>query len=292
MAYLYFAIIVACGLGNNIFKNIFAKGKTVTDGDNAIYNAIACGIGAPLALVGSGFSAISAPSLLVSVLFGASMAGVAISAIKALRLGPVTITVLFSDFSIVLPILSGFLIWKEPLTAAKVAGTLIMFCSIYFLVNKTKGKKEEKAQRSWALWAVLFGLTCGLMAFFQQIQTKSGRGESTMFLFWGFSTATVILIIYLIICNRKPSTAQTVNLFGKENLNGLLVGIFGGISHLCTMQILTMMDSTVYYPLKSGVSIAANTLCGFLLFKEKLCRRQVIGLVLGFIAIMLLTLAR
>ena len=47
MQYVFFLIIIGCALGNNVFKNLFAHGETVTDGDNAIYNVIACGIVVP-----------------------------------------------------------------------------------------------------------------------------------------------------------------------------------------------------------------------------------------------------
>ena len=290
--YIYFLIIIACALGNNIFKNLFANGKTVTDGDNAIYNVIACGIGAPMALIGIGFSPISSASLAVAVLFGVCMAGVAISTIKALRMGPMSLTLLFGDFSNVIPILAGFLLWNEGVSALKVAGILIMAVAIYFMVYNKNRDAGSRKTKQWAIWAGIYGLTCGLMAFFEALQTKSGRGESAMFLFWGFTTATLVLLVYLLICNRHEQTAMTVKLFGRENLNGLLVGILGGISHIVAMRLLVLMDASVMYPLKSGICIAANALLGYFLFHEKLSRRQTVGLVLGFAAVMLLSLAK
>lgn len=293
MQYVFFLIIIGCALVNNVFKNLFANGKTMTDGDNAIYNVVACGIGAPMALIGAGFSAISGQSLFMAVLFGSSMAGVAISTIKALRMGPMSLTLLFGDFSMVIPILAGFLLWGESVTPWKAVGILVMFAAIYFMVYQKSGAGEErKKTKTWAVWAMLYGLTCGLMAFFEAMQTKSGRGESAMFLFWGFTTATLVLLVYLFICNRKPETRMTVKLFGPENLNGLLVGIAGGISHIVSMKLLLLMDASLMYPLKAGICIAANALLGYFLFHEKLSKRQFVGLVLGFVAVMMLTMAK
>lgn len=293
MQYVLFLIIIGCAMVNNVFKNLFANGKTLTDGDNAIYNVIACGIGAPMALLGTGFSAISAPSLFVAILFGISMAGVAITTIRALRMGPMSLTLLFGDFSMVIPILAGILLWGEGVTPWKAAGIAVMFAAIYFMVyQKGEAGKGRKKTGTWAMWAALYGLTCGLMAFFEALQTKSGRGESAMFLFWGFTTATLVLLLYLFFCNRKPETAMTVKLFGMENLNGLLVGIAGGISHIVSMKLLLLMDASVLYPLKAGICIAANALLGHFLFHEKLSKRQFVGLLLGFAAVMMLTMAK
>ena len=98
MGTLYLFIILLCAMGNNVFKNLFAKGDVCSDGDNAIYNVIACGIGAPLSLIGQRFTAVSGHTLLTAFFFGLSMAGVAIITIKALRNGPMSLTVLFGNF--------------------------------------------------------------------------------------------------------------------------------------------------------------------------------------------------
>lgn len=288
MAVILIAVILLCAMGNNVFKNLFAKGEVCSDGDNAIYNVIACGIGAPLSLIGNGFSAVSGTTLLLAFFFGLSMAGVAITTIKALRSGPMSLTVLFGNFSAVIPILFGFLFWHEPVSLLKASGILLMFVSIYFIVNPDVNVKVSK---TWVLFAGLYALTTGLMALFQLFQSKRmGGEEAAMFLFWGFTFATLWMIVYLVFCNKKPETKMTIRLLSRENLNGLIVGIFGGISHICTMKVLTVLDSTVFYPVKDGLCLVCNTLLGYFLFKERIHKKQFAGLVLGSIAIMILTI--
>lgn len=288
MGTLYLFIILLCAMGNNVFKNLFAKGDVCSDGDNAIYNVIACGIGAPLSLIGQSFTAVSGHTLLTAFFFGLSMAGVAITTIKALRNGPMSLTVLFGNFSAVIPVLFGFLFWHESISFLKAAGILLMFVSIWFIVNPDV---NVKVSRIWALFAVLYSLTSGLMALFQLVESKTGpEGESSMFLFWGFTFATLWMCVYFLFCQRKPERRMTVRFFSRENLNGLIVGIFGGISHICTMKILLLMDSTVFYPVKDGLCLICNALIGFFLFHEKLHRKQLVGLMLGFAAVMILTI--
>ena len=288
MAAVFLCIILLCAMGNNVFKNLFAKGNVCTDGDNAIYNVIACGIGAPLSLIGHHFAPVSGGTLLIAFFFGLSMAGVAISTIKALRSGPMSLTVLFGNFSAVIPILFGFLFWHEPVSALKAGGILLMFVSIYFITNPDVNVKVSK---TWIVFTLIYSLTSGLMALFQLLETKTfGSGESAMFLFWGFTFATLWMCVYLLYCQRKPETRMTIRLFSRENLNGLVVGIFGGISHICTMKILLLMDSTVFYPVKDGLCLIGNALIGYFLFKEKLHKKQFAGLILGFAAVMILTI--
>lgn len=287
MAALFVFIIILCAMGNNVFKNLFAKGAVCTDGDNAVYNAVACFIGAPLSIIGHGLSAVSSATLIISLFFGLSMAGVAITTIKALRTGPMSLTVLFGNFATLIPIFYGFIFWHEPVSFIKAAGIMLIFFSVFLIINPEKG---VKVSRKWVLYAFLYFLTSGLMALFTLMQAKlCPESENPMFLFWGFLSASLWMLVYLFLCQRKPETRMTVKLLSKENLNGLLVGIFGGISHMCTMKALTLMDSTVFYPVKDGLCIIFNALLSHFLFKEFITKKQYAGLFFGLIAVIILT---
>lgn len=289
MQYLFLLFIVACAMGNNILKNSFAKGEVCTEGDNAVYNAVACFIGAPLSLLGHSIAAPSGSALLYSALFGASMAGVAITTIRALRTGPMALTALFGNFSMLIPILFAFLFWHEAISAPRILGILIMFAAIYLIINPGR-RSGETISPAWILWVALYSLTSGLMALFQQIASKVCPDESAVFLALGFLFATGFVLLYAAFCRRKPETRASFPLFSRQNLSGLIVGVFGGISHICTMAILRLMDSAVFYPLKDGICIICNALLGWFLFRERVSRRAGAGFVLGAISVLLLTI--
>lgn len=292
MQYLYLLIIVACAMGNNIFKNAFAKGEICTEGDNAIYNAIACFIGAPLSMLGHRFLPISGPALLYSFLFGLSMAGVAITTIRALRTGPMAVTALFGNFAMVIPIFFAFFFWHERISLPRILGIAVMFFAIFLMIypGKKAGKEDkETVSREWTLWVSLYALTTGLMALFQQMAAKSHPEDSTMFLFYGFLFATFFVLLYALYCRKEESTRAQFPFFSRQNFNGLFVGILGGISHISAMAILTLMDSAVFYPVKDGICIICNALLGRFLLKERLSKRRMLGFVLGAISILALT---
>ena len=295
MKIILFGLVVLCSMGSNIFKNIFAKGKECTDGDNCVYNIVACAVGAPLSVIGHGISAVSDFTVLMAFCFGTSMAFVAIFAIKALRNGPMALTALFASFSMVIPILFGFFFWQEPVTFAKVFGIVIMFLAVYLIIGPGKGEAAEgikKASGMWPLYAGIYGLATGLMSLFQQIQTKVIPAENSMFLVLGFTFASLVLCIYLPICMRKKESAVTKKFFCAENLNGLIVGIFGGAAHITIVALLVRMDSTVFYPLKAGICIICDMLVGYFLFHEKVSRRKLLGFVIGAVSIVFLTIVK
>lgn len=292
MTILFFALLVLCSQGTNIFKNLFAKGEKCTEGDNCVYNIIACGVGAPLSMIGHGITAVQGFTLLMAFCFGVSMAFVAIFAIKALRKGPMALTVLFADFSMIIPILFGFLFWHEEVTFIKVFGIIIMFIAVGLIAGPGKDEASEgikNASHKWALYAVIYGISAGMMSLFQQIQSKVNPSENSMFLVLGFTFAALSLCVYLPFCMRRPETKVTKSFLCRENLNGLVVGIFGGLAHMMIVRLLVLMDSTVFYPLKAGICIICDMLAGYFLFREKISRRKFLGFIIGGISIVLLT---
>lgn len=295
MTAVFFALVVLCAMGTNIFKNIFAKGKECTEGDNCVYNIIACGIGAPLSMIGHGIASVSDFTLLMAFCFGVSMAFVAIFAIKALRNGPMALTVLFANFAMVIPIMFGFLFWHEKVTFLKIFGIVIMFLAVYLIVGPGRAEASEGIRRAsgkWALYAGVYGVSSGLMSLFQQVQAKVLPAENAMFLVLGFTIASLALCVYLPFCGRRPETRVTKKFLSAENLNGLIVGIFGGAANILNVALLVIMDSTVFYPLKAGICIICDMLCGYFLFHEKISRRKLLGFAIGGISIVLLTIVK
>lgn len=284
--YILLLAIVLCAIGNNVMKNSFAKGSGFTDGDNAVYNIIACFIGAPMALIGHEIQPVSWQAFSLALLFGASMAGVAITTILALKSGPMALTVLFGNFSLLIPLLAGFVLWREAATVRKMIGIALIFASVFLILSPGR---NEKGSKKWAFMTLLYFLSSGMMSLFQQLASKCCQDEASMFLVCGFLAASFFLLLYTVFFCRSGETRPHFPLFSLENLNGLIVGVFGGISHICALKILTLMDSTVFYPLKDGLCIVFNALVGLLFFHERFSNKKTIGFVLGASAILLLS---
>jgi len=274
-------------MGDVVFKNIFAKGEVCTAGDNHVYNAIACIIGAPLSLIGYGIQPVSGITVLLALLYGFCMGFVAIFGIRSYKTGPMSLTSIFGTFSMVVPIMVGFFFWKEAVTAMKVAGILIMFIAIWLIISPSK---DGKVTGAWIFNVVVFALSTGLMTTFHQLGARVKPEESHMFLAMGFTFATVFICFNLPYCQKHPEKKITKRLFSMENLNGLFVGILGAVNSICGVKILNLMDSTVYYPVKVGACLICNALLSFFLFHEKLGKKQIIGFMLGSLSILILTI--
>lgn len=286
MEFLCLFLVVSCTLGNNVMKGRFAKSAPRSDGDNAWYNLIACAIGAPLSLIGSDFHRAQPGTMLQALIYGLAVFIITIAVIKALSCGPMALTGLFSNFSMIIPIAFGVAVWNEKLSLFRILGTGLMLMAIIFIVNP---KSDGKISKKWVFHVIVYFFSTGLMNLAQQFQTKSGRGETGMFLFWGFIFSTLFTLVYLVVCNFSSKSRMRIKYFGRESLDGLIVGTFGGIVHLATMKLLETMDSAVFFPVKDGFCIIMNAILGFLIFKERLSRRQLAGMISGLAAVIILT---
>ena len=276
-------------MGDVVIKNTFAKGSVCTDGDNHVFNAIACIIGAPLALLIHGLSPLSLQTFGLGFGYGFCMAFVAVYGVKAFKTGPMSLTSMFGSFSMLIPILAGFLFWHEKITLIKIAGILAMFVAVYFIISPSGDGKVTKV---WIINVLIYFFSTGLMTTFQQIAAKARPEETSSFLVTGYCIATLFICLNLPYLNKIPEKRVGKKFLSKENLNGLLVGILGALNSIATMKILGMMDSTVFYPVKVGICLICNALLGYFLFHEKLGRKQIIGFVIGTVSILILTVFR
>jgi len=282
-----FIVITACVVGDVVIKNTFARGEVCTAGDNHVFNAIACVIGAPLALLIYGLSPFSLQSVLLGLCCGFCMGFVAIYGVKSFQTGPVSLTSMFGCFSMLIPILAGFIIWREPVTMMKVFGIFLMFLSVYFIISPSA---DGQVTREWIRNVFIYAISTGLMSLFQQIAAKTAPQEASSFLFVTYVSSCLFICMNLPYLQKRPELAVTKKFFSKENLNGLLVGILGAISTICSIKALGLMDSTVFYPLKVGISLICNALVSSFLFHDRLSRKQSIGFLIGMASILILTI--
>ena len=147
-----------------------------------IYTAASCLVAAIcLALVGN----ITRPSLftvLLSILFGTITALQGIAMLAAMRLGPVSYTMMFSSFSTVITALSGVLFFNEQLTPLKGVGIALMLVSFVFAGEN--GAEKKKGNLTWLLLCIGVFLGTGGIGLMQRCtKPRPTRQSLTCFSF-------------------------------------------------------------------------------------------------------------
>ena len=258
-----------------------------------IYTAASCLVAAVcLALVGN----MMRPSLftvLLSILFGTATALQGIAMLTAMRLGPVSYTMMFSSFSTVVTALSGVLFFHETITPLKVVGILLMLVSFYFAVEKETEKK--KGNLRWLLLCITVFLGTGGIGIMQKVhQTSAYKGELDIFLVLAFCvTAVVSLSMSFLLAHAKHGDGRIFPEMGRRQIAYLVGFTVGGgvcvaINNKLNLFLSGVMETSVFFPIANGGAVVLSTLAAFFLFRERLSVRRWIGLGIGVLAVVLL----
>ncbi|MGQ7944124.1 EamA family transporter [Flavobacterium sp. WC2509] len=187
--------------------------------------------------------------------------------------------------SLIISILGAWLFFGEQFSALKLMALLFGFPALLLILNKPTENKENK----WfypALVLLGFGV---IDLLFKQIALTSTVPFTTS-LFVLFSISLVIMIVF----NGCQLLFKKTKMDFKSIIFGGLVGIFnfGNILfYLKAHQAFAENPSTVFAGMNMGV-IVIGSLVGIFIFKEKVTKLNITGLLLALIAIVFIVFSQ
>jgi glucose uptake protein GlcU len=129
-------------------------------------------------------------------------------------------------------------------------------------------------------------ITSGL-GIVQKLQQKSAYAEErASFLLIAFLLAAAISLLASSIEKNKQCVAPQKSTVAVA----ACVGLFFGCCNLLNTSLAGMLDSAILFPTLNIGVILLSILCGALLFKEKISKKELSVLLLGILSIALLNL--
>lgn len=187
--------------------------------------------------------------------------------------------------SLVIPIACSYWIFNETISGFKWIGIITGFIALFFILNK-----EQKSRGQNAVYLSLVFLGYGIIdVLFKQVALQKSIPYTTslFYIFCGcFIVAALIAAVQIV---RKKLVIQTIAVF-----YGLLLGLFNFLNiyfYLKSHQAFANNPTTVFATMNFGV-ILLGTLIGAFYFKEKLSKKNILGLVLAIIAIIFIVVAQ
>ena len=203
---------------------------------------------------------------------------------KSIETSGIVLTAIAQRLSLIIPVLSAFLIFGETSTSIKIIGLIIGLVAVY--ASKPSGKADMKDIVSW--YPIIVFLGTGIIDILFNVLTKFDNVSFTASLVYIFSISTIIGFVSLIYQKIRG----TLQFQPKTIFAGMILGIFnfGSIFfYIKALQIESDQPSVVFSSLDIGV-ITLGSLVGIILFKEKLSKLNMMGLVLALAAIIILNL--
>lgn len=184
--------------------------------------------------------------------------------------------------SVVIPVALGIFLYGDELSFGLTIGIILSLVAIFFITQKESGFHFSHIK--WPL--VLFvgnGLLDSILKYAQTNYVEAS--EISVFTAAGFGlAATSGMIAYPFMKNKSPLKKK--NIFA-----GIVLGIpnFGTIYFLMMTLEHTKMKSSVFFPINNIGIVLLSTLLSVWIFKEGLNRKNIIGIILGVLSILLIS---
>ncbi|MBQ8352103.1 MAG: EamA family transporter [Clostridia bacterium] len=263
-------------LQNCLFNNVCKKDLTTNDHVyrfNIIAYAV-CILLFGLSLIGGSLSLFT---VLLALLFGTVTALSNLYKMRSLSTGPMHITLLITTSSMIIPTMSG-VFFGEGFSIPKLILVIVLIGFLYLSLDTKKG--GEKANRRWLFFCALAFLLQGSIGVLQKVHQSSPYKEETN----GFLLiAFVCSLLYSRIRAKKSFAALHFN--KKHVMLAVVCGLCTYCMNFLNLRLSGLLPSQLFFPLVNGSAIVLSSLMSVLLFKERLTRRQLVGLCGGILSL-------
>jgi drug/metabolite transporter (DMT)-like permease len=198
---------------------------------------------------------------------------------KSVKENGVGISGTIGKLGILIPMIFSIIIWKEFPSAIQWLGIALSLVSI-LIVNLSQKSLEKLDIKPTIILLFIFG---GMAEFSNKIYQKYALNEyKDIFLFAIFFVAFLISIFYTLRDKGEISK--------KDIFTGFAVGIPNLFSSYFLILSLATLKTSVAFPIFSAGSIVLINIGGFLIFKEKIARKNQVAILLTLIALVLINL--
>ena len=284
--YLLLFISVSIETFKNIYYNYFGKNLVETNKDALFFNIIGC-LGTVLFFAGtilfSGSSfKVSTYTLVSSVIFGLVTAVSQYFCLLSMKLGPMSFSVLFTYLSALIPTVFGCIYRSSMPTTVQIIGLILMVITFILSIDFNE---ESGMSVKWLFAVAGSFLGMGLIGVCQTVhQTSSFAYEINGFLFWTFTFALLFFILLYIPYFIKGGKIGKNTYKPIDWANMTITGVFMGAINLINLYLSGKLPSIIFFPIVNGGVIILSGIASLVLFKEKMSKKKLCGLIIGIAA--------
>lgn len=200
----------------------------------------------------------------------------------------VSITSVASKLSLAIPVLFGFVFYKDSVSLVKLTGIIVALVSIYFTSKKSvDGSEGKKSVLIALLIFVGTGILDTLLIYSQEHYSIVDNNLDLVFSASLYAIAACIAFPFLLVRHFTGSQIVLKNIIG-----GVILGIPNVISLVFFFNALNYYpESTFVFPINNMGIVIATAIFAKLFFKEHLSRKNYFGVVLALVAIFLISIS-
>jgi drug/metabolite transporter (DMT)-like permease len=283
---------LAVALGSGIARKYYTNKSTKGFSGGFVYNAVSCLTAAAVMMCWGGFGSASAFTVVLGTVFGTVTAIQGITNLSAFQIGPMSYTSVIISFSTLISALSGVMFFGESLGWAQIVGIALMLVSFVLAANVSSD--EKKANFKWLILCLIAFAATGGIGILQKVhQSSEYRTELNSFLIIAFLSSALICSAFAALLKKREKTESDVKSGGKKGfwiMLGVMIagGACAAANNKFNLYLSGVMDSAVFFPIVNGGGLVLTTLAAVLIFRERLSKKQWIGVVFGIASVIFL----
>ena len=220
-------------------------------------------------------------ALLWGCVYGVTQALFILFKTAAMNSGPVSITTLIGNCSLVVSVVVCFILWEEPISLADMIGLALLMLGLTLATYK---KSNGTFTKKWAvLSSVFLVLGAGVGITFKGFSKNGGMAHTSDMM---IVAAFVMLISYTVIFLFAGGFALKPTSHAKKEkrlfiILALASGLLSCLYNRLNIYLSGALDGVIFFPSFNGGVVVLSTVVSMIIFKEKLSVRQLLGLLLG-----------
>lgn len=232
---------------------------------------------------------ISSKLLITSTISGISTASFIVTWLLAVRKNAYMMLDVFLMLGTLIPIIFGRFLFSEAIGIKRSIGFIVLIVAVIVMCYYNKSIKTKLTPSSLAILA-LCGISTGITDLSHKIATNTISGLSVeIFNLYTYVFATLVLLVFLPFIPREEN-ANVKNFSLKPIVYILIMAGTLVANSYFKLQASFYLISIELYPLHQGGSLILSTFMATTLFKEKLKVSAILGIMLAFVALMIINL--
>ena len=232
----------------------------------------------------SGF-VIDKEAIIYGCLMGVTLSLFIITWLLAVQNGAFMLVSVAQMFGTVITLVCSFLVFREPILPKQFVAVGILIVAVLIMVSYSSGIKG-KLSKFGILMIVLCGLSCGINDFSLKLFRVFSNANISTLNFISYIFSTIVLAIVVVLPSQD-----------KFNKKELLKSDFWTVAIMSVCLFINSYFKTMandylsvaqVYPISQAGGLILSALMSTIFFKEKITWRCVIGLILAFVAVILL----
>ena len=205
----------------------------------------------------------------------------------SLQIGSFVLSLLIISYSIVITAAYGIVVLHEPTTLYTWIGFSLIAVSLFLLRGKSDAGMKKKFSFAWLICISLSSIGNGVFSIIsrmQQIRFENSVTNEFMILALGLSA--VSLGICGIVQEKKKALAS----FKTCLPYALGAGLSNGATNMIGLALNMLIPISIAAPMRSAVKNLLSMGVSMTVFKEKFLPRQIVGMMIGALAVVFLNL--